>query len=639
MESLQNDALRIMDMVMNRSNPSRPGEEGGDSHLNIHINVNQVDSPNRVEGRLNVIRRLLGYITASLNELDRIPNPETTNPTRQVFTADVTNANTNTDRPPNPEVTVNANSSDQELQSSLISPLVNSWLHSTMNMLGMPMGVRINDLQFQQANSSTASNDAASARPAAASASIPTANDATTNNASSPSANAAQNNYFEILRELMEETRQVQQRLDRHLGRMSEGLRPDTELSQEQLTTLQRDHRFISRVTHHIAHVYHLLSDLRVNFAQRDRNEITLFAQDTRQTGRPMRRTMTPMRTMSETRRPQNSQQTPPVTRLSTQTPPASSVPRPPNSTTSAPMPIPNLPLGMSGSMIFSSTPIVVMARSNRSPVNLTNAQPAPTSSPSAPPNTSANPNQSNPSQASASPQPQPTGTNGATSSANPASGSTPFSFVSFEAAHPSSTSMGHVLDPFLRCNSHWVYPEMREVLDISLVTVPNAPSAQTPASNPSSATAQPTNSQTSTADRASTHSRSHIQNLFSIISQHLTESEIVRAFTELNFATFSRPFEDLRNYARSRMFAGTSVPTADEVTNSVLQPIQRLIERIFVSQLLSLFAIVTLVLTLSLFLMLFADIFKRTRNRAILCGCTSNFVDKHFFGLIFRSV
>lgn len=670
-ESIQSYMPRIMDMFMNPNRAARAGEEaGGDGHVNIHINVNPVEAPNRIDGRLNVIRRLLGYITTSLNELDRIPNPEnSSNVLRTTFTAGMPNnnatatsnpnsisnlnanptqssngnptltANSNTSSTPTsgsiPQVNVNANSLGNELRSSLISPLVNSLLSSTMNMLGMPMGFRINELQFQSPNEVTGTATFTRSSSASASSSRPTPSAPSTNDSAAASAtstastnnetsnatqNGTQRNSFEVLRELMEETSRAQQRIDRHLSRMSEGLREDTELSQEQLTTLQRDHRFISRVTHHISHVYHLLSDLRINFAQRERHEITLFAQDSQHTGRSLRRTVNPIRTMSETRRPHSSQRNSTTTSRSTsQAPPTttSSSSQPAN-TGSGSMSMSNLGTGISGPMIFSSTPIVVMASTHRMGPNQSqsvNASSGSNSSGASTPNHTASNHQSTPtSQPPTNVPPPPEVNTNSSAQTNPnnanRSSSGPFSFVSFEAAHPSNTSMGHFLDPYMRCNSHWVYPEMREVLDIGLMAMPTGVSARTSAPQSNSANSngtQPTSS-TATTFRTSLdpgptssssfsssntgsrlpHSTSmnHIYNLYLIVAQHLTESEIVRAFTELNFAVFARVYDELHSYVCTRMFNRPDVETSqlNSVTESLIRPIQLCIEQVFVS-------------------------------------------------------
>ena len=656
------DAMRTA--TTNPAGQNRESGEAGERHLNIHINLNENEPRDGVDTRLNSIRRLLGYIGASLNELDRIPNSSMaanvivgTGGNVNVGPTNAGAASSTAPTGPNigsaPQVTVQTGtvSGNGSLNSLLENIILNS-TSAIARSFNIDGSVEIQSSGVPSTASSTTSNTATAqlAPPDdSASSSTPTS---TTNTASNQTpagyANARpERNLFELMRTSMEETQRTQERLNRHLVRMTNAMQSASQASQEDLTTLQSDHRLISRAMHHIAHVYHLLSDLQVNFVQRERNQIGLFTQ----TGNPRmsssrntRRSIPQMRSMSETRRPREQAQRTSSTAASpsgtigsaaafasttnlTNWDHAASNP----STTASGLGT-SLRGGLAGSLYLSQAPIVVMTRPNSNlsgalnlltstaqqatrttPNNLTtssnittnissgqnalNFQPINISNVQQQPNVVSNSPTNSQQQPNVAPQP-PTNTQQhptpisaqqpsqqqAPNGSRTAHASAPFSFVSLESAHTSPTSIGHILDPFWAgCNSVFCHPEIREVFDISLIAVPDFGFG---AARPTQPARQSNQANLSSGPNSRPTDVNFIRDLYSIVLQHIPQNELISLLISRDFTPLNRVRDHLQHYVRDVMFEGQQ-PNLEQIdlrVRSMAESLQTQVNHVFVS-------------------------------------------------------
>ena len=234
---LQNMVQNMGDIGRNATVMSRTSEDG--SSVDVQINLSQMPPQNESRQRIAQANRLIGYINTIIEVIERPDNtPEShnneTNPSSHTFNLDANNL------------------------GSLEAQLAAQATAAASNALGIPLMPGL----FAGHNHRTAENSGSQNQSRA------------TDNQNPSNTNAGPRNQPVLasdVNELMNSAFRVQERLGPHIQRYQELMTMSGTLSEQQITEASRLQRNCQRATHHLAHVFHIISDLSINFNSQNR--------------------------------------------------------------------------------------------------------------------------------------------------------------------------------------------------------------------------------------------------------------------------------------------------------------------------------------------------------------------------------
>lgn len=242
----------------------------GDLNLLEQLNMDLPDSLFSSTGENNVVINLsnLGNPTA-----DQSSTTTTTNST----SASATNQT--------PNINVGA-TAQQPTQTSMLNNLIGSL---TRGIIGQSIGQTLN-IPFSSINiqpNSTNNSTASERNRTGSGSSSATANnsDAATNNQQSQQNTTQQTNRNSRLTwteyaEILNNVKQTQERFNPHFASFQQSLlQRHGSLSQQEAEEEQAKYRLVARCLHHLAHVYHLLSDFYVNYTHQQDEHVQVFEQ------------------------------------------------------------------------------------------------------------------------------------------------------------------------------------------------------------------------------------------------------------------------------------------------------------------------------------------------------------------------
>jgi hypothetical protein len=299
-QMLQNVVSNMGDIGRNATVMSRTSEDG--SSVDVQINLAQMPPQNEARQRLNQAKRFIGYINAIVDVIERpdsIPGVATNESDSNIS---------------NGSLFGDANSSQsQSLEAQLAAHAAQSIAAASnaFDQIGIPLvpgsqiiiqGSSSNSSQNQSNSSiriaqpviiqSGSINGHRSSDASNANNNNNTTNNLNNNNNNSSSGNTNGSNSAEQVRPnlnsnndynstavpaselnvLFNNVFQTQERLRPHVQRYQQLIAEEGSLTEQQLSEAQNLQRNCMRATHHLAHIFHLISDLSVNFSQPTRN-------------------------------------------------------------------------------------------------------------------------------------------------------------------------------------------------------------------------------------------------------------------------------------------------------------------------------------------------------------------------------
>ncbi len=297
-QMLQNVVSNMGDIGRNATVMSRTSEDG--SSVDVQINLAQMPPLNEARQRLNQAKRFIGYINAIIDVIERpdsIPGV-TTNESD----SNISNGSLFGD--------VNSSQS-QSLEAQLAAHAAQSIAAASnaFDQIGIPL-VPGSQIIIQGSSSNSSQNQSNSsiriAQPVIIqsgsinghrSSDTSNANNNNTtnnlnNNNNSSSGNTNGSNSAEHVRPnfnsnndynatavpaselnvLFNNVFQTQERLRPHIQRYQQLVAEEGALTEQQSSEAQNLQRNCMRATHHLAHIFHLISDLSINFSQPTRN-------------------------------------------------------------------------------------------------------------------------------------------------------------------------------------------------------------------------------------------------------------------------------------------------------------------------------------------------------------------------------
>ena len=237
-QMLQTMVQNMGDLGRNATVMSRTSEDG--SSVDVQINLAQAQPQNECRQRLMYINRFIGYVNCIVDVIERpdsLPGVNEPNGANGSFTVDANNIG----------------SMESQLEAQLAAQAAAA--ASTALGINLGPGLVVNGQTPEARNGQNTANRDQS-RPRGG-------NTTTTNSNRNQPVTLAEVN------ELMNSASQAQERLRPHIQRYQQLLTSSERLSEQQLTEAQSLQRNCQRATHHLAHIFHLISDFTINFSNR----------------------------------------------------------------------------------------------------------------------------------------------------------------------------------------------------------------------------------------------------------------------------------------------------------------------------------------------------------------------------------
>ena len=231
---LQNMVQNMGDIGRNATVMSRTSEDG--SSVDVQINLSQLPPQNECRQRIAQINRFIGYINAIIEVIER---PES---------IPGVGANDSTGNVSTPIFNIDANN-----MGSLETQLAAQATAAASNALGIPIMSGLFQTPAQRASQNNSSQ-----------------NQNTTNNGNT----TTQRNQPVVaseISEVMNNAFRAQERLRPHIQRYQQLMTIEGQLTEQQIAEASSLQRNCQRATHHLAHVFHLISDLTINFSSQNR--------------------------------------------------------------------------------------------------------------------------------------------------------------------------------------------------------------------------------------------------------------------------------------------------------------------------------------------------------------------------------
>ena len=234
---LQNMVQNMGDIGRNATVMSRTSEDG--SSVDVQINLSQLPPQNECRQRIAQANRFIAYVNAIIEVIERaesIPG---------------LGSNDSTGNVPPPTFTIDANNI-----GSLEAQLAAQATAAASNALGIPIMSELFGAQNQRPPQNNGSQNQ-----------NPSNNQNTPNSSSQPN----QPVIASEVNELINNAFRVQERLRPHIQRYQQLMTMEGQLNEQQMSEASSIQRNCQRATHHLAHVFHIISDLTINFNSRNR--------------------------------------------------------------------------------------------------------------------------------------------------------------------------------------------------------------------------------------------------------------------------------------------------------------------------------------------------------------------------------
>lgn len=229
-QMLQTMVHNMGDLGRNATVMSRTSEDG--SSVDVQINLAQTPPQNECRQRLLYINRFIGYVNCIVDVIERpesVPGVNEANGMGGSFTVDANNV------------------------GSIESQLAAQAAAAATSAHGLPLGTNVSANGYTH---DITSGPNTTNRPRG---------DATT----TTNSNRNQPVTLSEVNEAMNSAYRAQERLRPHIQRYQQLMSSSERLSEEQLSEAQSLQRNCQRANHHLAHIFHLMSDLTINFNNR----------------------------------------------------------------------------------------------------------------------------------------------------------------------------------------------------------------------------------------------------------------------------------------------------------------------------------------------------------------------------------
>ncbi|CAG2108343.1 unnamed protein product [Medioppia subpectinata] len=255
-QMLQTVISNMGDIGRNATVMSRTSEDG--SSVDVQINLAQMPPQNECRQRISQANRFIGYINALIDVIER-PNAIPNGVTAAVVNAADTNANVMNG------FNIDANNMGS-LEAQLAAQAAAQSFAAVTNGLGIPIvtgsQIIIQGPTITQSQSGSNTPRAPNPSPNTTGATNNTTNG---NRTDGQSANATPVVASDV-NQLLTTVFQTQERLRPHIQRLQQLMTTEGQLTERQVTEAQNLQRNCMRANHHLGHVFHLISDLAINW-------------------------------------------------------------------------------------------------------------------------------------------------------------------------------------------------------------------------------------------------------------------------------------------------------------------------------------------------------------------------------------